>query len=151
MVNAKPDNYSTVNPSLAIKGAADAMAFYMKVFGATERMRLMAPDGTVAHAEIQIGDSVVMLNDEFPDFGALSPKTIGGTPVSLSVYVDDVDTTFAAAIAEGATALSEPMDQFYGDRSGQFEDPWGHRWGVATHIEDLTPTEIEQRMSQMGG
>ena len=149
MVNPKPDNYPTVNPSLAVKGAAEALDFYTTVFGATERMRMMAPDGKVAHAELQIGESVIMVNDEYPEYGSVSPETVGGTPVSLSVYVDDCDATFAKAVENGATALMEPMDQFYGDRSGQFQDPWGHKWGVSTHIEDVSPEEMERRMSEM--
>lgn len=151
MVNPKPDNYSTVNPSLAVTGASDAIAFYIDVFGATERMRMASPDGKVAHAELQFGDSVVMINDEFPEYGSLSPHTVGGTPVSLSVYVDDVDATFAKAVDAGGKAIMEPMDQFYGDRSGQFEDPWGHKWGVSTHIEDVSPEEMERRMAEQGG
>jgi PhnB protein len=151
MVKAQPDGYPTVSASLAIDGAADAIDFYTKVFGATERMRMPGPGGTVAHSELQIGDSVVMLADEYPDAGFVAPGRLGGTPVGLSVYVDDVDAVFAAAIEAGATVIREPEDQFYGDRAGQFLDPWGHRWGVATHIEDVTPEEMQRRSAEMMG
>lgn len=147
MADPIPENYGRVNPSLAIDGAADAVDFYVKVFGAEERMRLDEPDGRIGHTEI--GDSVVMISDEYPDMGVLGPKSIGGTPVTLSVYVEDVDATFAAAIAAGATAVREVDDQFYGDRAGQFEDPFGHRWGVATHIEDIEPDEMARRATEM--
>lgn len=144
-VESIPDGYPQVSPALCIDGAADAIAFYTMVFGATERMRIDAPDGRVGHAELQIGDSVIMLNDEYPEMGVRGPKTIGGSPVMLNVYVEDVDRVFDRALKAGATALSPVRDQFYGDRSGQFEDPFGHRWGVATHIEDVAPDEMAKR------
>jgi PhnB protein len=150
-VNPIPEGYPRVSPSLSIDGAADAIAFYVSVLGATERMRMEGPPGRVAHAELQIGDSLIMLADEYPEMDFVGPRKIGGTPVTLNVYVDDVDFTFAAALAAGAKSLREPEDQFYGDRSGQFEDPWGHRWGVATHVEDVPPDEMERRMAAMGG
>ena len=151
MTNPIPDGYPRMSPSLAVDDGAKALDFYMTVFGATERMRMNGPDGKVAHAELQIGDSVLMVADEFPDMGYLGPKKVGGSPVVISVYVDDVDATFAKALELGAKATREPEDQFYGDRSGQFEDPWGHKWSVATHVEDVSPEEMEKRMAAMGG
>lgn len=146
-----PDGYPTVNASLAITGAADALEFYKSVFGATERMRLNGPDGLIAHAELQVGDSVVMVADEAPSIGFLSPTSIGGTPVNMGVYVEDVDATHAKAIAAGATELRAVETQFYGDRSGMFEDPWGHRWAVITHVEDVSEAEMQERMAKMMG
>lgn len=140
-----PDDYSRVSPYLVVDDAAAAIDFYCKVLGATERMRMAAPSGKIGHAELQIGDSVVMLADEWPDMGALGPRTVGGTPVTLSVYVEDVDTIFRRALDAGATALREVADQFYGDRVGSFEDPFGHHWHVATHIEDVAPDEMQRR------
>ncbi len=151
MVSAQAPTFATVNPSLAVDGAADAIDFYKSVLGAKERLRLPAPGGKVGHSELQIGDSVVMVADEFPEAGFFGPRKYGGTPVALSVYVDDVDETFAKAIAAGAAPIRPPEDQFYGDRAGQFEDPWGHRWGIATHIEDVTPTELVQRYQRLFG
>ena len=147
-----PDGYPQVTPYLCVDGAADAIKFYEKVLGAKERMHMPGPDGTIGHAEIELGDSIVMLSDEAPEMGARSPKTVGGTPVLISVYVEDVDAVFDAAIAEGATSIRAPENQFYGDRSGQFEDPFGHHWSVATHVEDVPPEEMEKRMAEvMGG
>jgi len=147
MANVKPipDGYPQVTPYLAIDGANEAIAFYSKVFGAKERMRMPSPGGKVGHAELEIGDSLVMLADEFPDGGNRGPKSIGGTPVTISVYVEDVDDVFERAVGEGATSLRAVEDQFYGDRSGQFEDPFGHRWSVATHVEDVPPDEMAKR------
>lgn len=144
-VNPIPDGYPRVTPYLCIDGASDAIEFYATVFGATERGRMPAPEGKVGHAELQIGDSLIMLSDEFPGMGARSPKAIGGSPVTMSVYVEDVDAVFARAVQAGANALSPVEDQFYGDRSGQFEDPFGHRWSVATRVEDVPPEEMEKR------
>jgi PhnB protein len=149
MVKPIPDGYPRVSPSLSIDGAAAAIDFYKEVFGATERMR-MDDGGRIGHAELQIGDSVIMLADEYPEMGIVGPKKVGGTPVFLSVYVEDVDATFAKAIELGATELRAVQDQFYGDRSGNFEDPWGHRWGVATHVEDVSEEEMTRRMEAMG-
>lgn len=149
MVSAQPDTYRTVNPSLAIDGAADAIEFYKMVFGAKERLRMPAPGGKVGHCELQFGDSVIMLADEFPEAGFFGPRKIGGTPIALSVYVEDVDKVFALALEAGATAVRQPEDQFYGDRAGQFQDPWGHRWGIATHIEDVSPEELVRRQQEM--
>ena len=146
-----PDGYPRVTPYLAVDGANEAIEFYTNVFGAKERMRMPGPDGKLGHAELEFGDSVVMLADEFPDMGNLSPKTIGGSPVTLSLYVDDVDAVFDAALEAGATSVRPIENQFYGDRMGQFEDPFGHRWSVATHVEDVAPDEMEKRMSEMMG
>jgi len=140
-----PDGYPRVSPSLAVDGAAAAIEFYTSVFGATVRMRMDMPDGKIAHAELAFGDSVVMLGDEVPQMGYHGPKAIGGTPVTLSVYVEDVDATFARAVDAGATVVRPVEDQFYGDRSGQFEDPFGHRWSVATHVEDVSEEEMGRR------
>jgi PhnB protein len=144
-----PDGYPRVSPYLVVDGAAQAIDFYTQVLGATERMRMGAPEGKVGHAELQIGDSVVMLADEFPDMGALSPKTVGGTPVTLGVYVEDVDATFDRAVKAGAKSLRPVENQFYGDRSGQFEDPFGHHWSVSTHVEDVPPDEMAKRAQAM--
>jgi PhnB protein len=146
-----PDGYPQVTPYLCVDGAAAAIDFYSSVFGATERTRMPAPGGKIGHAELQIGDSVVMLADEFPEMNIRSPKAIGGTPVTLSVYVEDVDGVVERAVAEGATALRPVEDEFYGDRSGQFEDPFGHRWSVATHIEDVSEEEMAKRASEAMG
>lgn len=147
-----PDGYPRVSAYLCINGAADAIAFYTDVFGATERVRMPGPAGTVGHAELEIGDSVVMLSDEMPGMGNASPKAIGGTPVTMSVYVEDVDKVFAHAVERGATAERPVETQFYGDRSGLFLDPWGHRWNVQTHVEDVSPEEMGRRAAEfMGG
>jgi PhnB protein len=140
-----PDNYPQVVPYLCVDGASAAIEFYRNVFGASERMRMSEPDGTIGHAELEIGTALIMLSDEYPDLGIRAPKTIGGTPVTISVYVEDVDDVFTRAIDAGATALRGVKDQFYGDRTGQFEDPFGHRWSVATHIEDVSPEEMAER------
>jgi len=142
-----PDGYPRVTPYLIIDGASAAIEFYRSVLGATERMRMPTPDGKVGHAELELGDSLVMLADEFPQMGARSPKSVGGTSVSLHVYVEDADSVYDRAIQAGAKALSPMEDKFYGDRSGQFEDPFGHQWSVATHVEDVTPEEMAKRAS----
>jgi PhnB protein len=144
-----PDGYPRVSPYLVVDDATQAIDFYKEVLGATERMRMPAPEGKIGHAELQIGDSVVMLADAFPEMGYQGPKKIGGTPVTLGVYVEDVDKTFDAAIKAGATELRAVENQFYGDRSGQFEDPFGHRWSVSTHIEDVPPDEMAKRAQAM--
>ena len=143
-----PEGYPRVTPYLHVSGADAAIEFYTSVLGAEERMRMPAPEGRVGHAELTIGDAVIMLADEFPDMDVRGPKSIGGTPVTLHVYVDDVDATFEAALAAGATSVRPVENQFYGDRSGQFEDPFGHRWSVGTHVEDVPPEEMEKRMSE---
>lgn len=151
-VDPVPKGYPRVSPYLCVDGAAAAIDWYCDVLGATERMRMPSPDGRIGHAELAFGDSIVMLADEWPEEGVRSPKSIGGTPVSLGVYVDDVDAVFERAVAAGATAQRPPADQFYGDRSGWFEDPFGHRWSVSTHIEDVPPHEMERRAAEaMGG
>jgi PhnB protein len=146
-----PDGYPRICPYLHIDGAADAIEFYKHVFGATERVRMDGPDGRVGHAELGIGDSVVMLADEYPDLGVLGPKTIGGTPVVLSIYVEDVDATVARATEAGATVDRPVQDRFYGDRVGQIEDPFGHVWSIQTHIEDVPPQEMRRRAELEGG
>jgi PhnB protein len=143
-----PDGYPQVVPYLCVDGAAAAIDFYRDVLGATERMRMPAPEGKVGHAELQLGDSVIMLADEFPDMGNRSPKTLGGSPVTMSVYVEDVDSVFDRAVQAGSTALSPVEDKFYGDRSGQFEDPFGHRWNVSSHVEDVAPDEMARRAAE---
>ena len=140
-----PDGYPRVSPYLCVNGGTAALEFYKSVFGATERMRMPAPDGRIGHAELQFGDSVIMLADEYPEMDIRSPRAIGGTPVTISVYVEDVDAVFNRAVAAGAKSLRAVETQFYGDRSGQFEDPFGHRWSVATHVEDVAPDEMERR------
>ena len=140
-----PDGYHSVTPYLIIKGASDAIDFYATVFGTTERMRMPMPDGKVGHAELELGDSVIMLADEFPDMGIKSPTTIGGSPVNVHVYVDDVDATYERAVGAGAEVLQPLENKFYGDRSGQVRDPFGHIWSIATHVEDVPPDEMAKR------
>ena len=137
MVNPIPDGYPRVTPYLIVNGAAAAIDFYTSVLGATERMRMEGPDDKVGHAELEIGQSVIMLADEHPEVDARGPKTIGGTPVSLHVYVEDADNVIERAVEAGAVVLRPVEDKFYGDRSGSFEDPFGHHWHVATHVEDI--------------
>jgi PhnB protein len=146
-----PEGYRSVTPYLVVKGAAKAIEFYKKVFAAREKFRMDGPGGTIAHAELEIGDSVVMLADENPQHGALSPASIGGTPVSIMLYVEDVDRVAEKLTQAGAKVRRPVQDMFYGDRSGGFEDPFGHHWHVSTHIEDVTPEEIERRMAKMKG
>ncbi|WP_236246114.1 VOC family protein [Streptomyces sp. CC210A] len=148
-VTPVPEDHPRITPYLCLDGAAAAIDFYTAVLGARERMRMEAPDGRIAHAELVLGDSVVMLSDEFPEMDFRSPRAVGGTPVNLYVYVDDVDAVFAAALARGATELDPVRTQFYGDRSGQFEDPFGHRWNVASHVEDVSPEEMDRRAEEM--
>ena len=143
-----PDGYPQVVPYLVMDGAAAAIEFYEKVLGAKERMRMDAPGGRIGHAELELGDSLIMLADEFPDMNIRGPKSFGGSPVTINLYVEDVDAVFEAALAAGATTLQPLKDQFYGDRNGQFEDPFGHRWSVATHVEDVSPEEMEKRAAQ---
>jgi PhnB protein len=147
MANVKPipEGYPRVMPYLSVDGAAEAIKFYGKVFGAKERMRMPTPDGRIAHAEIEIGDSVVMLADVFPEMGGTTPRELGGTPVTVMVYVEKVDDVFKRAVDAGANADRPVEDQFYGDRAGQFTDPFGHKWFIATHIEDVTPDDVAKR------
>lgn len=150
-----PDGYHSVTPYLYVQGAAAALDFYKRAFGATELFRLDGPDGKVGHAEIRIGDSPVMLADEFPGMGFRGPKSLGGVGVSLLIYVDNVDARFEQAVAAGAKVLRPVKDQFYGDRSGTLEDPFGHVWTIATHKEDVSPEEMKRRseafLKQQGG
>ena len=143
-----PEGYPRVTPYLIVDSANAAIEFYREVFGATERGRLAGPDGKIGHAELLLGDSLIMLADEHPELGILGPRTIGGTPVTISVYVEDVDAVFDRALKAGAKALRPVEDQFYGDRSGQYEDPFGHRWSVATHVQDVPPEEMERRAAE---
>lgn len=140
-----PEGYHSVTAYLIMKNAAAAIEFYKNAFGAIELFRMPQPDGKIAHAEIKIGDSPIMLSDEHPEMKFLGPETIGGTPVSLMIYVDDVDTVFKRAIDKGATEMKAVQDQFYGDRSGSLVDPFGHIWHIATHTEDVSPEEMEKR------
>jgi PhnB protein len=154
-VRPVPEGYRTVTPYLIVRGAAQAIEFYQRAFGATEVMRLADPSGKIGHAEIKIGDSPVMLADEFPEMQIIGPQTLDGSPVILLIYVEDVDARFARAVAAGATVLRPVKDQFYGDRSGTLKDPFGHVWTLATHKEDVSPEEITRRfaaaLKQPGG
>jgi PhnB protein len=140
-----PDDYPRVSPHLSIAGAAAAIDFYARVLGATERMRMAMPDGTIAHAEIHIGGSIVMIGEEVPGRSEPSPKTLGGSPVSLYLYVENVDEVFDRAVQAGAQGVQPPTDQFYGDRGAIFDDPFGHRWNIATRIENLSLEEMQRR------
>jgi PhnB protein len=151
-VNPIPDRYPRVTPHLSIAGAAGAIDFYTSVLGARERehMRMAMADGTIAHAEIEIGGSVIMIGDEsWPGGHEPSPTTLGGSPVALFVYVADVDDVFERALERGAVAVEQPEDHFYGDRIAMFDDPYGHRWNIGTHIEDVPPAEMERRMAEV--
>ncbi len=146
---AIPAGHHTVAPYLAVKNGARALEFYKRAFGAAESYKFLMPDGRLGHAEIRIGDSIIMLSDEFPEFGGKSPQTLGGSPVSIHLYVEDVDAVFKRALAAGAKERKPVTDQFYGDRSGQLEDPFGHLWWVATHKEDVPPEEMQKRVQAM--
>ena len=148
-VNPIPENYHRVTPYLVVEGAANVIEFYKRCFGATELMRMPAPENRIGHAEIKIGDSTVMLADEDPMRGHRSPRNLGGSPVSLLLYVEDVDRTVEGAVAAGAKLLRPVENQFYGDRTGGIEDPFGHQWYVATHVEDVSPEEMEKRSEAM--
>jgi PhnB protein len=143
-----PDGYHSVTPYLIVKGAADAIEFYKRAFGASELMRMPSPDGRIAHAEIKIGDSTIMLADEHPEMGYRSPQSLGGAGVSMMVYVERVDEVFKSSVANGAKELQPVKDQFYGDRSGTLRDPFGHTWTIATHVEDIAPDEMRKRAEQ---
>jgi PhnB protein len=142
---AIPDGYHTVTPYLVMRDAARAIDFYKRALGATELFRFSTPDGEIGHAEIKVGDSVLMLADEMPDMGYRGPQTLGGTAVSLMVYVEDVDQQFRRAVDAGAKVKQEVKDQFYGDRSGTIEDPFGHVWTIATHVEDVSQDDLMKR------
>src|SRR3954451_1765551 len=148
MVNPIPEGYPRVTPYLIVDDGAAAIDFYTSILGATERMRMGGPDGKVGHAELEVGNSVIMLADEHPEMNALGPKSVGGTPVSMHVYVEDSDGVFERAVEAGAKALQPVEDKFYGDRSGSFEDPFGHHWNVATHVEDMPPDEMSRRAEE---
>jgi PhnB protein len=145
MTKPVPEGYHTVSPYLAVEDAARAIDYYVKAFGAKEVVRMNAPDGTIGHAELQIGDSHVMLADPFPQSSTRPPKELGGTSVSVFLYVEDVDATVRQAVDAGGTLTMEVADQFWGDRFGSFMDPFGHSWSVATHVEDVPPEEIGER------
>ena len=140
-----PEGYHTITPYLIVTGAASAIEFYKHAFGAKEVMRIPHPDGRIGHAELQLGDSRIMLADEFPEMGARSPMSLGGTPVSILLYVEDVDAVATRALAAGAKMLRPVKDQFYGDRTGTLNDPFGHQWTIATHKEDVSADEIRKR------
>jgi len=144
-----PAGYHSVTPYLIVKGAANAIDFYKKVFGATELMRFAGPGGTIGHAEIKIGDSPIMLADEHPQMGYRSPASLGGTPVSIMLYVDDVDKVVDGAVKAGANLERAVADQFYGDRNGTIHDPYGHVWTIATHQEDVSQEEMERRAAAL--
>ncbi|HEY1251336.1 MAG TPA: VOC family protein [Thermoanaerobaculia bacterium] len=143
-----PEGYHRVTPYLIVKGAADAIEYYKAVFGANELMRFPGPDGKIGHAEIKIGDTTIMLADEVPEMGHKSPRTLGGTPISLLIYVESVDRTVDRAVAAGAKLVRPVEDQFYGDRTGGIVDPFGHEWYVATHVEDVAPEELRKRSEE---
>ena len=147
-VNPIPENYPQVIPYLTVDDAAAAIKFYTDVFGGTEHMRMDGPPGKIAHAEVAVGRGMIMLADEMPDAGNQSSRAVGGTPVTVMVYVEDVDAVFGRALAAGAKELRPLENQFYGDRSGQLEDPFGHRWSVATHVEDVPPDEMAKRAAK---
>ena len=150
MKNTKPEPArQAITPYLTVKDAAKAIRFYQQAFGAKELFRLADPQGKVGHAEVEIRGSVVMLSDEYPDFGALAPATIGGSPVTIHLSVDDVDRVVETAKAAGATVLREVKDEFYGERSGMIADPFGHKWHVSTHVEDVSPAEMQKRWNAM--
>ena len=149
MVSPIPPGYHSVTPYLMVRDATRALAFYRDAFGADEVMRFEGPPGRIAHAEVKIGDSHVMLADESPDQGFVGPQTLGGAGVSLMLYVQDVDSTFARAVAAGATVRRPVADQFYGDRVGTLADPFGHVWSIATHREDVSVEEAKRRMEAL--
>jgi PhnB protein len=149
-VKAIPDGYTSITPYLVCKGAAQAIEFYAKAFGAEETVRMPGPGGKIMHAEIRIGNAIVMLADENPERGALSPQTIGGAGVSIMLYTENVDAVHSAAVNAGAKSTSAPEDMFWGDRMGTVTDPFGHSWAIATHKEDVSPEEMGKRMAAIG-
>jgi uncharacterized glyoxalase superfamily protein PhnB len=148
-VDAIPQDMHTITPHLVCAGAADAIEFYKKAFGAVETARIPGPDGKLIHAAVRIGDSTVMLVDEFPSYGSLGPNALKGTPVTLHMYVDDVDAAFPRAVEAGATVKMPLADMFWGDRYGQLTDPFGHVWSLATHKRDMTPEQMNEEMKKM--
>lgn len=149
-VRAIPEGSHTVTPHLVCNGAADAIDFYRKAFGAVELTRLPGSDGKLMHARIRIGDSVVMLNDEFPQWDSFGPKSLKGSPVTIHLYVEDADALFAQAVGAGAKVTMPLADMFWGDRYGVLEDPFGHRWSIGTHVRDVSEEELQAAMEQMG-
>ncbi len=145
-----PEGYHSVTPYLIVKGAAKAIEFYKQAFGASERTRMARPDGRIGHADIQIGDSRVMLADEFPEMNILGPESLGNTSAMIHLYVEDADAVAKKALAAGAREIRPVQDQFYGDRSGMFADPFGHKWNISTHKEDLSAEEIGKRAAAAG-
>jgi PhnB protein len=148
MTKPIPEGYHTVSPYLALDDAAEAIEFYKKVFGAKERMRMDAPGGLIGHAELEIGDSIVMLSDSFPQASTWPPSELGGTSASIFLYVEDVDALVKKATDAGAMITQEVADQFWGDRFGSFKDPFGHSWSIATHVEDVSPEEMAERAKE---
>lgn len=146
-----PEGYHSVTPYLIIRGATEAIEFYKKAFGATELFRFPTPDGKIGHAEMKIGDSPIMLADEYPEMGYKGPQTLGGSPVSILIYLEDVDKIFTQAVDAGATVKEALADKFYGDRMGSVVDPFGHVWHLATHKEDVSPEEMERRAKAAHG
>ena len=151
-VKSVPEGYHSATPYMTVRDAAAALDFYKKAFGAEELFRLTEPGGRVGHAEFRIGDSPIMISDEYPDFGALSPATLGGSPIKMMLYVPDCDAAVKRAVAAGATVLRQPADQFYGDRTAMVADPFGHGWYLQTRIEEVSPQEMQRRYTKaMGG
>jgi PhnB protein len=150
-VRAIPEGCHSITPYLSVKGAASAIDFYKKAFGAQELFRMQQPDGRIGHAEIQIGDSRIMMADEFPEMDFRSPLSLGGTPVGIMLYVADVDAVFARAVAAGAKVVNPLQNKFYGDRLGSILDPFGHSWHIATHVEDVPPDELQRRAAAQRG
>ncbi len=142
-----PEGFHSITPYLVVKGANAAIDFYKTAFGATELFRMPQTDGRVGHAELKIGDSVIMLADEYPEMKIVGPKTLGGSPVGILLHVADADATFNLAVSLGAQVMKPMANQFYGDRSGTLEDPFGHKWTISTHVEDVTPEELQRRMA----
>jgi PhnB protein len=143
-----PDGYHTLTPFLTVRDAARAIEFYKAAFGAKERGVMKAPDGKVMHAELMIGDSILMMSDEFQEFGSLSPQSIGGSPMGLHIYVDNVDAAFDRAVKAGAQVEMPVIDQFWGDRYGRLKDPFGHKWSIATHTKDMSMDEMKHDMEE---
>ncbi|HMF09452.1 MAG TPA: VOC family protein [Thermoanaerobaculia bacterium] len=150
-VNPISQEYPGATPYLCVNDAAGAIEYYKKAFGATERMRMGGPGGKIGHAEIQIGKAIIMISDEFPEMGSVSPKTLGGSPTATLLYFEDVDSIAKKAVAAGGRLARDVQDQFYGDRSGKVVDPYGHAWWIATHIEDVSPEEMEKRAMAAAG
>ncbi|HYB97716.1 MAG TPA: VOC family protein [Candidatus Limnocylindrales bacterium] len=146
-----PEGYHSITPYLIVDDASAAIEFYKKAFGATELFRIPSPGNKIGHAELRIGNSIMMMADEHPEVGARSPRTIGGSPVSIMLYVEDVDAVARQAVAAGAKCVREVSNQFYGDRAGSFEDPFGHQWHVHTHVEDVSAEEMQRRSKEMHG